>query len=127
MASEDTKSLIDLHNLHLLLPRTQQLYISEVDKFRFHTVSSNEVQRVVMSFPSDKVPGYNKMPMSVIKDALPCILTILAPIVNGSLLSSVFPAAWETSEVKPLPKDSDHEIGSNNPLCCYFEQYPKFK
>lgn len=52
--------------------------------------------------------------MSVIKDALPCILPILTLVVNRSLLSSVFPAAWKTSEVVPLPKDGDHEIANNN-------------
>ena len=113
-ASEDSQSLIDLHNLPPLLPRTPQLYIPEADKFRFHAESSNEVQRVVLSFPSDKAPGYDKIPMSVIKDALPCILQILALIVNRSLLSSVFPVAWKTSEVVPLPKDGDHEIANNN-------------
>ena len=67
-----------------------------------------------MSFPSDKAPGYDKIPMSVINDALPCILLILTLIVNRSLLSSVFPAAWKISEVVPLPKDGDHELVNNN-------------
>lgn len=52
--------------------------------------------------------------MSVIKDALPCILPILTLVVNRSLLQSVFPADWKTSEVVPLPKDGDHEIENNN-------------
>ena len=52
--------------------------------------------------------------MSVIKDALPCILPVLTDIVNRSLLSSVFPAAWKISEVIPLLKDGDHEIPNNN-------------
>ena len=52
--------------------------------------------------------------MSVIKDALPCILPVLTDIVNRSLLSSVFPAAWKISEVIPLPKDGDQEIPNNN-------------
>ena len=46
-----------------------------------------------MSFQSNKVPGYDKVPMAVIKDALPCILSALTDIVNHSLLSSVFPAS----------------------------------
>ena len=52
--------------------------------------------------------------MSVIKDALPCIPPVLTDIVNQSLLSSVFLAAWKISEVIPLPKDGDHEIPNNN-------------
>ena len=42
-ASEDSHSLIDLHNLPSLSPRTSQMYISEADKFCFHAVSRNEV------------------------------------------------------------------------------------
>lgn len=113
-ASEASQSLINLHNLPPPLSTTPELYISETDKFRFYAVSNSEVQRVVMSFPSDKAPGYDKIPMSVIKDALPCILPILTLIVNRSLLSSVFPVAWKTSEVVPIPKDGDHEMANNN-------------
>ena len=51
--------------------------------------------------------------MSVIKDALSCILPILTLIVKRSLLSSVFPVAWKTAEVVPLPKDGDH---NNRPV-----------
>ena len=72
------------------------------------------MQKVVMSFPSDKAPGCDKIPMSVTKDALTCILPILTLIVNRSLLSSVFPVAWKTTEVVPLPKDGDHEMANNN-------------
>ena len=39
---------------------------------------------------------------------------VVTDIVNRSLLSSVFPAAWKISEVIPLPKDGDHEIPNNN-------------
>ena len=30
--------------------------------FRFHSVSSNQIREIVMAFPSDKVPGYYKVP-----------------------------------------------------------------
>ena len=67
-----------------------------------------------MSFPSHKAPGCDKVPMQIIKDALPCILPILTDIVNHSLLSPVFPQAWKTSEVIPLLKEGDHEVANNN-------------
>ena len=68
------------------------------------------------------MPGYDKIPMSVFKGALPYILPVLTLIVNRSLLSSVFPAAWKISEVVvpkvyiyiPLPKNGDHELANNN-------------
>ena len=67
-----------------------------------------------MSFPSHKAPGCDKVPMQIIKDALPCILPILTDIVNHSLLASVFPQAWKISEVILLLKEGDHELANNN-------------
>ena len=67
-----------------------------------------------MSFQSNKVPGYDKVPMSVIKDTLPCILPAQTDIVNNSLLSLVFPASCKISEVVPPPTDGNHELGSNS-------------
>lgn len=88
--------------------------ISEVDKFCFHPVSSREIQRIVMSLPSNKAPGHDKVSTSVLMDALPCILPILTVIVNRYLLTSVFPSAKKKSQVVPLLKEGDHEIANNN-------------
>ena len=113
-ASEASKALIDLHDLSPTIGITSGHYVPEADMFQFRAVSTHEIRRAVMSFSSNKDPGYEKVTMSVIKDALPCILPVLTDIVNRSLLSSVFPAAWKISEVIPLPKDGDHEIANNN-------------
>ena len=61
-----------------------------------------------------KAPGHDKVSMSVLKEALACILPILTVIVNCSLLTSVFPRAWKKSEVIPLLKERSHEIANNN-------------
>lgn len=63
-----------------------------------------------MSFQSNKAPGYKQVLMAVIKDALLCISPALTDIVNHSLLSSVFPAAWKISEVVPLPLPFSHQV-----------------
>ena len=94
-ASEASKSLLDVHNLTPLLAVAPDNEISEVDKFCFHPVSSGEIQKIVMSLPSNKAPGHDKVSTSVLEDALPCILQILTVIVNRSLLTSVFPLAWK--------------------------------
>ena len=52
--------------------------------------------------------------MRAIKDALPCILSILAEIVNRSLLTSVFPSSWIEAVVILLLKEGDHEVANNN-------------
>ena len=63
---------------------------TESEKFHFQAVSENEIKGIVMSFQSNKAPGYDRVPMAVIKDSLPCILPALTDIVNHSLLSSYF-------------------------------------
>ncbi len=83
------------HNLPTLDPPAL-VGIPESDQFRLYPVSCYEIQNIV------------------VKDALPCILPILTQIVNFSLLTSVFPAAWKKSRVIPFVKEGDHEIPNNN-------------
>ena len=85
-----------------------------LEKFHFKPVTCAEVKKVIMAFPSHKAPGEDKVPMSTIKDALSCISPVLTAIIKRSLLTSVFPSAWKTAEVVPLPKDGDHEVPNNN-------------
>ena len=66
-----------------------------------------------MAFPSDKVPGYYKLPMSITKDTLPCNFPIVMDNVYRRLLTSVFPTAWKISEIIPLPKEGDHDVANN--------------
>ena len=67
-----------------------------------------------MAFQSNKAPGHDKVRMSTIKDALPCILPVITDMINRSLQTSVFPPAWKISEVTPLLKEGDHEVANNN-------------
>ena len=114
-AAEASASLALTHDLSTVsLPMISDQNMPDSEKFHFQAVSENEIKRIVMSFQSNKAPGYDKVPMAVIKDALPCILLALTDIVNQSLLSSVFPASWKISEVVPLPKDGDLELANNN-------------
>ena len=60
------------------------------DEYVLCAVSTAEVRKIVFSFGSNKAPGPDKVPMKVIKDALPGILPTLTEIINSSLLTSVF-------------------------------------
>ena len=114
-AAEASASLALTYDLSTVtLPMISDQNMPESEKFHFQAVSENDIKRIVMSFQSNKAPGYDKVPMTVLKDALPCILPTLTDIVNHSLLSSVFPASWKISEVVPLPKDGDLELANNN-------------
>ena len=91
-AAADSASLLansDLNDISSSFS-AQQLH-PNLEQFQFRAVAMQEIWKIVMSFPSHKAPGCDKVPMQIIKDALPCILPILTDIVNHSLLSSVFP------------------------------------
>ena len=48
-------------------PLVTDKHTPECEKFHFQAVSEGEIQRIVTSFQTNKAPGYNKIPMSVIK------------------------------------------------------------
>ena len=64
--------------------------------------------------PTNKALGFDKVPISVVKDCLEHILPTLTDLINHSLSSSVFLLAWKKGEVVPHPKESDHEVANNN-------------
>ena len=69
---------------------------------------------MIISMPSNKTPGPDKVSMSVLKDRLPVVLGPITNIVNCSFATSTFPDDWKIAEVIPLLKDRDHEVASNN-------------
>ena len=113
--AEASASLAMTHDLATVTsPMVSDQNTPESDKFHFQAVSENEIKRIFMFFQSNKVPGYDKVPMAVIKDPLPCILPALTDIGHCLLLSSVFPASWKISKVIPLKKERDHELANSN-------------
>ena len=91
---EDCASLIELYNLPAP-PTSVSLAVAESQNFSFVPVSRGEVRRTIMAFQSNKAPGHDKVRMSTIKGALPCILPVATDIINRSLQTSVFPSAWK--------------------------------
>jgi hypothetical protein len=68
------------------------------------------VRRIIISLPSNKSPGPDKVHTKVLKDCLPVILGPLTEIINCSLHTSTFPDSWKEAEVIPLLKEGDHEV-----------------
>ena len=102
--AEESKKIAIANNLTLVQPN-EFVFDNNTDEFCFYPVSSYELRKIVNLFPSNKVPGMDKVSVAVIKDALPIILPTLTEIVNRSLLTAVFPLAWKKSEVIPILKE----------------------
>ena len=64
--------------------------------------------------PSNKAPGFDKVPLFVVKDCLAQTLPAITNIINSSLANSIFPRAWKRGEVVAHLKDGDHEVPNNN-------------
>ena len=84
------------------------------DAFEFRPVTCFEVGKVIMDMPNNKAQGYDKVPISVIKDCVPHLIPIITHIINRSFAWSVFPHAWKKAEVVPHLKEGDHEMPKNN-------------
>ena len=82
--------------------------------FHLSPVSCTDIKRIIMSMPSNKTPGPDKVSMSVLKDCLPVVLGPITNIINCSFATSTFPDDMKLAEVIPLLKDGDHEVASNN-------------
>jgi hypothetical protein len=84
------------------------------EMFHLSPVSCTDIKRIIMSMPSNKTPGPDKVSMSVLKDCLPVVLGPITNIINCSFATSTFPDDMKLAEVIPLLKDGDHEVASNN-------------
>ena len=52
------------------------------EQFFFRTVTANKVQAMVMSIPSHKSPGYDKIPIKVYKDCVSSIPPSITDLIN---------------------------------------------
>ena len=81
-AADDSAELARLHDLP-----TTHVYLgsSHCDElFDFKAITSEDVRKVIMAMPSNKAPGYDKIPVFVIKDCLSYILPALTASINSS-------------------------------------------
>ena len=83
-------------------------------KFAFKRVSPQNTKEIIMTMPSNKLPGYDKICMRVIKTCLPHILSVITEIINTLLIGGQFPHDWKLAEVVPHLKEGDHEVARNN-------------
>ena len=85
--------------------------ISDEDsvKFRFHSVTDEDVSKIIKNLPSNKAPGYDKVTARVWKNSSP----VTVPIINGSFSHNIFPNAWKMAEVISIHKSGDYEDPAN--------------
>ena len=89
--------------------------ISDEDsaKFRFHSVTEEDVSKIIKNLPSNKAPGYDKVTARVLKASSPVTVPIITNLINGLFSHNTFPNAWKMAEVIPIQKSGDYEDPAN--------------
>lgn len=73
--------------------------------FHFHTVDEAEVREFIFDIKSSAV-GHDGINSVMLRLLVPHVLPFITHIINTCILENVFPHAWKTSVVIPLPKKS---------------------
>ena len=59
------------------------------ERFQLSPVSCTDIKRIIITMPSNKSPGPDKVRMNVLKDCLPVVLGPITNIINCSFATSV--------------------------------------
>ena len=84
------------------------------EQFSFTPVKCHQVEAIIKNMAPNKAPGIDKIPVRIIRDCLQAISYPLTSIINTLLFTACFPNVWKIAEVRPIPKEGDHEIANNN-------------
>ena len=68
------------------------------EQFEFQPVSENDVANVILNLPSNKAPGFDKIPARILKDSLPATLHIITSLMNNFFKSNTFARVWKIAE-----------------------------
>ena len=115
-AAKKASALVSEHGLIFHDNINQHLTsISDEDsaKFRFHSVTEEDVSKIIKNLPSNKTPGYDKVTARVLKASSPVTVPIITNLINGSFSDNTFPNAWKMAEVVPIQKSGDYEDPAN--------------
>ena len=113
-AGDVSRRLAEDNNISLPDSPPATATVQPNEQFYLKPVSSETVRRIILSLPSNKSPGPDKVSPRIIKDCLPVVLGPLTEIINCSIVTNTFPSAWKEAEVIPILKEGDHEQASNN-------------
>ena len=79
----------------------------------FEPLSQEEVENIINTSPS-KSCDMDPIPMTLLKEILPSVITILTEIINKSLTSGIFPDSLKIALVKPLLKKPNLDLIEKN-------------
>ena len=93
--------------------RPARTHIQEYQTCNLEPVDRNEIHRITNDLNIAKSSGLEHMPPKIIKDSLLALNEQFTHLVNASLQTNKFPAAWKRARVVPIPKTGDLTDVSN--------------
>ena len=82
-------------------------------QFKFHSVSENEVRKVILNMNEKKANLTGDIPAGILKGCVDSYIPIFTKILNTSLENSCFPNQLKLAEVTPVFKKED-ELSKEN-------------
>ena len=83
------------------------------NKFEFHAVTEQGIEKIVKHIPSNKAPGLDRVSAGVLKDILPATLPVIINLMNTSFASNCFAQVWKSAVVIPNLKSGDRNGPEN--------------
>ena len=93
--------------------RERENHFTNQIAFRPQPVDSNTIILTIKHLKETKATGSDGISLKFLKDALPAILPYITCMVNTSIVTGSFPAAWKHAIVIPLHKKGDTDDVSN--------------
>lgn len=87
--------------------------LQNMNKFEFHAVTEQDIEKIVKNIPSHKAPGHERVSARVYKDSLPATLPVITNLINSSLASNCFAQAWKSAKVIPNLQSGDPDEPEN--------------
>ena len=109
-AATKTKTLCDHSGLS---DESVELVVQNANKFEFHAVTEQDIEKIVKHIPSNKTPGLDRVSARVLKDSLPATLPVITNLTNTSFASNCFAQAWKSAVVIPNLKSGDSDDPEN--------------
>ncbi len=93
------------------------VHASSQNTFRQEPVDANTVILTIKQLKESNSCGSDHISLRFIKDALPVIIPYITCIINTSIVTGTYPAAWKHAIVTPLFKEGDPiDIGNYKPI-----------
>ena len=81
--------------------------IKTTEKFSFHNLKDDEVQKIIMNLDGSKATPVGDIPTDMLKQAIDIHLLIMTQIINMSIDNNCYPEDLKLAEVSPVFKKKD--------------------